>query len=67
MFVDNTRANIGEWQYRYRARRVAIKIRRTAIRNCASTGKSFASLDAMSFFFVRFDQNFVRQIRCDAA
>ena len=32
-----------------------------------STGKSFASLDALSFFFVRFDQNFVRQIRCDAA
>jgi len=29
--------------------------------------KSFASLDALSFFFMRFDQNFVRQIRCDAA
>ena len=40
---------------------------RTAIWNCASTRKSFASLDALSFFFVRFDQNFVRQIRCDAA
>jgi len=32
---------------------------RTAIWNCASTGKSFASLDALSFFFVHFDQNFV--------